>query len=84
MNGASELAVAPAKSGRFPGPLQVIETATEFAGPEPHELFALTVTFPALVPIFTLMAVLPCPFFIDVPGGTVHVYEVAPAIDAME
>jgi hypothetical protein len=51
----------------------VVDTASVWSVPFPHELEGVTVIIPAVVPLVTVMLLVPCPAVIDQPEGTVHV-----------
>jgi len=59
-------------------------TASMLAPLVPQLLLAVTVTLPDVVPMVTVIEVVPVPAVIVAPAGTVQVYEVALATAAME
>ena len=50
----------------------------------PQALPAFTHTVPDVVPMVTVIEVVPCPLVMVAPGGTVQLYVVAPVTAAME
>ncbi len=50
----------------------------------PQALLAVTLTLPEIFPKTIVTEVVPCPAVIQLPEGTVQVYEVAPVTVAME
>jgi hypothetical protein len=65
----AEPAIVPGVAGAAP----LSETLSEFALDVPHELDAVTVTFPALLPKFTTIPLVPWPDVMVAPDGTDHV-----------
>ena len=60
------------------GAAESTDTANDAAELLPQALFAVTVTFPAVLPHVTVIEVEPWPAVIEAPGGTVQLYEAAP------